>query len=170
MPTARVYLDSCCFIEFLKGERGLGLDHPDDEDMIKRLLKASRDGAIECWTSMLSVAEVLGVEKDSDPDLALRHRIESLLLSGRDGVLTEGLSPNVVIGARDLYWNEGFRERAADRIHVATAIDLKCTEILSVDSRLEKRFKRSDVAGCALRAAKDTKSLPDEYRQDGLDV
>jgi predicted nucleic acid-binding protein len=168
MATPRVYLDSCCFIEMLKGDHGLALDHPDDADMVRRLLRASRSQAIECWTSMIAVAEVLGVDKGGTPETALQKRIESLLLSGRDGVFVHGLSPTVVIKARDLVWKEGLRERAADRIHVATAIDLGCTEILSVDDRLAKRFKRTQISNCALRTAKETRSLPDEFKQATL--
>lgn len=168
MPTTRVYLDSCCLIEMIKGERGLPLDHPEDEDMTKRLVRASRDGKIECWTSMIAVAEVLHVDKATLPDQATKDRIERLLLSGRDGIFTHGISPPLVIRARDLYWTDGLLDRAADRIHIATALDLKCDEILSVDGRLGKRFEKSAIQGTPLRAARDTRSLPDEYRQDGF--
>lgn len=168
MPTTRVYLDSCCFIEMIKGERGATLDHPDDADMTARLLRASRDGKIECWTSLLAVAEVLKIDKTSPPDEALKDRIERLLLSGRDGVFVHGLAPPLVIRARDLYWQDGLLERAADRVHIATALDLKCDEILSVDDRLAKRFNRSSISGTNIRAVKDTRSLPFDYRQDAL--
>lgn len=161
----RVYLDACCFIEMIKEERGLPLDHREDADITRRLLQASRDGKIEAWTSMMTVAEVLSIDKGQTPDDALKNRIERLLLSGRDGVKVHGMSPFVAIRARDLYWNEGFKEKAADRIHVATALDLGCDEILSVDGRLKKKFDRSTIGQSALRAVKDTRNLPGEYRQ-----
>ncbi|MHA6691583.1 type II toxin-antitoxin system VapC family toxin [Devosia sp. A449] len=164
----RVYLDACCFIEMLKEERKLPLDHPEDADMTKRLLNASRDGKIEVWTSMMTVAEVLRVDRMQEPDEALKNRIERLLLSGKDGVQVHGMSPFVAIRARDLYWNEGFSEKAADRIHVATALDLGCDEMLSVDGRLKKKFDRSKIGQCDLRAVRDTRNLPGEYRQNSL--
>jgi len=117
---------------------------------------------------MLAVAEVIKVEKDAPPDEALKDRIERLLLSGRDGVLAHGMTPPLVIKARDLYWEDGLLEKAADRLHVATAIDLKCDEILSVDGRLAKRFQKSSISGIAIRPVKDTRNLPEEYRQDGF--
>lgn len=164
----RVYLDACCFIEMLKEERRLPLDHPEDADIAKRLLHASRDGKIEVWTSMMTVAEVLSIGETQPPDPALKSRIDRLLLSGRDGVKVHGMSPNVAIKARDLHWKEGFKERAPDRIHVATALDLGCDEILSVDGRLKKKFDRSTVGGSALRAVKETRNLPGEYRQTSI--
>jgi hypothetical protein len=167
MPT-RIYLDACCFIEMIKSEQGLPLDHPEDADMTKRLLHASRDGKVEAWTSLMTVAEVLGASKLAAPDEALKSRIERLLLSGRDGVLVHGLSPFVAKRARDLYWVDGLKERAADRIHVATALDLRCDEVLSVDGRLRSKFGRSTIENCTLRAVKETRYLPDDYRQDGF--
>jgi predicted nucleic acid-binding protein len=151
----------------IKGERGLPLDHADDADMTVRLLRASRDGAIECWTSMMAIAEVLRVG-EGPPDVQVQLRIQNLLLSGRDGVFVHGISPSVVIKARDLYWVDGLKERAADRLHVATALDLGCVEILSVDGRLARKFDRTKIASCALRSARETRNLPDEYRQDSL--
>ncbi len=164
----RVYLDACCFIEMLKEERKIPLDHPEDADITRRLLQASRDGKIEVWTSMMTVAEVLSIDRTQSPDDGLKNRIDRLLLSGRDGVKVHGMSPFVAIRARDLYWNEGLKEKAADRIHIATALDLGCDEILSVDGRLKKKFNRSIIGQCALRGVKDTRNLPGEYRQTSI--
>jgi hypothetical protein len=70
--------------------------------------------------------------------------------------------------ARDLAIEENLWDGAADRIHVATALTVGATEFLSVDGRLAKRLKKSDVRGCKIVSPSDSTLLPESYRQHGL--
>ena len=164
----KAYIDACCIIEAVKGRRGLPLDHPADEvDMIQRIMRAANDGAISLYTSMITVAEVLHLgTKPPPPDL--KPYIERLILSGRNGVVAVAPSPMIVTLARDLAVDEGLWERVADRIHVATALNVGCTEFLSVDDRLAKRIGQSQVHTCRIISPSATSALPMEYKINDL--
>lgn len=76
----RIYVDSCCFIEAVKHRRGIALPGNLEEKKIRendcwffrKLCDASRDGAIQLVTSMLSVAECLHVEERGGPSKETR--------------------------------------------------------------------------------------------------
>lgn len=168
MATPKIYIDACCIIEAIKKQRGLPLSHPLSEvDMIERIMRAAREGEIELHTSIITVGEVVHLgEKPPPPDL--KPYVERLLLSGRDGIRATAPSPPIILLARDLAMEDGLWERVADRIHVATAITVKAEEFLSVDGRLAKRIKKSDVRGCRIISPSDTHALPDRYRQNDI--
>src|SRR5262245_45943475 len=133
MAKPKIYIDACCIIEALKKQRRLPLTHPLSEvDMIERIMRAGRDGAIELHTSIITVGEVLHLG-DKPPPADLRPQVERLILSGRDGIIATAPSPLIVLLARDLAVIDGLWERVADRIHVATALTVQALEFLSVD-------------------------------------
>lgn len=170
MTTDRVYLDACCLIEGLKGKLGISSAHDAMEvDAIQRLLRAGRDGALDVFTSMVSVAEVLYVDKDEKPPSDETKRlIERFLLSGRDGIKLVSLQPDTALKARDLAWEHGIYSKSIDMIHVASAIQCKAKELLTLDGRLSKKLDRVEVMGCKLLSAKETKLIPDDYKSDDL--
>ena len=70
----RVYIDSCYYIDVVKGRRSAALD-PDRQahiPVIERLLRQALDGDIEIWASTLVVAECLSVERDANVPQAVR--------------------------------------------------------------------------------------------------
>jgi hypothetical protein len=95
------YIDACCIIEALKKKRGLTLSHPVAEvDMIERIMRAAREGDIELFTSMITVAEVVHLG-EKPPPADLKPLVERLILSGRDGITSIATSPQIVELARD---------------------------------------------------------------------
>lgn len=122
MAKPKAYIDSCCIIEVVKGERGLPLDHPPDEvDMIRRLMRAANEDQIELYTSIITIAEIVHLgEMPPPPDL--KPYIERLILSGRNGFIAIAPSPPIVLLARDIATDDGLGGRVADRLHVATAM------------------------------------------------
>lgn len=168
MATPKIYIDACCIIEAIKKQRGLPLSHSLSEvDMIERIMRAARDEEIELHTSIITVGEVLHLG-EKPPPADLKPYVERLLLSGRDGIRATAPSPPIILLARDLAVEDGLWERVADRIHVATALTVKAKEFLSVDGRLAKRIKKSDVHGCKIISPSDTQLLPDRYRHNDL--
>jgi predicted nucleic acid-binding protein len=168
MATPRIYIDACCLIEALKKRRGLTLSHPQAEvEMIETIMRAARDGALELHTSMITLAEIVHLG-DKPPPADLKPLIERLLLSGRDGIVATAPSPQIVLLARDLAIEEGLWDRAADRIHVATAMTVGVTEFLSVDGRLAKRMANTNLPGLSVILPSQTNLLPGSYRQHGL--
>ena len=168
MATPKIYIDACCIIEALKKRRGMPLTHPLSEvDMIERLMHAAREGDLELHTSIITVGEVLHLG-EKPPPADLKPYVERLLLSGRDGIRATAPTPPIILLARDLAIEDGLWDRVADRIHVATALTVKAEEILSVDGRLAKRMKKSDVRGCRIVSPSETNLLPDRYRQNDI--
>ncbi len=168
MTTPKIYIDACCIIEALKGRRGLPLDHPAEEvDMIERIMRAAKDGEISLYTSIITVAEVLHLGTKPPPP-ELKPYVERLILSGRNGIIAVAPSPLIVLLARDLAVDDGLWERVADRVHVATALNVGATEFLSVDGRLAKRSGRSQIRSCRIISPSTTTVLPDKYRANDL--
>jgi hypothetical protein len=62
--TPRVYIDSCCFIDVVKGRHQVALeaDRASELQYIEGLILASNDGEVEVWSSTLTIAECLNIE------------------------------------------------------------------------------------------------------------
>lgn len=168
MAIPKIYIDSCCLIEAIKKRRGLPLSHPLPEvEMIERIMRAANDEEIELHTSIITIGEVLHLG-EKPPPADLKPYVERLLLSGRNGIRATAPTPQIILLARDLAVVDGLWDGVADRIHVATALTVKAEEILSVDGRLAKRIKKSDVHGCRIVSPSATTLLPDRYRNNDL--
>jgi predicted nucleic acid-binding protein len=162
-------MDSSCFIEYAKGQLGARADSYSalEADMCRRILLAARNGDLTVYASALSVAEVLGVE-NIPPTEETKRFLTRLMMSGRDGVILVQPDPFIVEAARDLAWNHGIGKGAIDRIHLASALAMKCPELLTVDGVLARRIRLSTIEGCRLIPASQTALLPAAYRADDL--
>jgi predicted nucleic acid-binding protein len=164
----RAYIDACCFIDMVKTEVGKALATEREQDVwhLKRLLEANRDGEVELYTSVLTIAECSHAG-DNDISEAVKSTFTRLLMSGQYVRLVQ-LTPFIAQDARDLRWNHGVNLGGADAIHLATALDRKCEEFLSADSRFQKINAHSGVLkrlGIEPRSGRATDCLPDKYRQ-----
>ena len=137
----RVYLDSCCFIDMVKTKVGrkLTTDREMDVWTLKRLLEANRDSEVQCFTSTLSIAECShdGEGKVTDE---VKSEFNRLLMSGQYIRLVQ-MTPFIAQDARDLRWNHGFNIKGADGIYVASALAMKCDELISCNGKLERLIK-----------------------------
>ena len=133
----RIYIDSCYYIDVVKGRRSGTLD-PDRQahiSVVERLLQRALDGHIEIWASTLVVAECLSIGRDADVPESVRAEFEGLLTAGKP-VKIHGVDLFVVERARDLRWVHGINcGGGADGIHVATALELGCREFLTANRR-----------------------------------
>lgn len=133
----RVYMDSCCYIDVAKGRNAVALDPAAAAELpfVEALLLAAYDGAIEVWSSSLTIAECLTIDATQDdvPE-AVRDTFRSLLMGGLP-VRINAVDVFVAERARDLRW-QGIRcGGGADGLHVATAIDLACEEFITTNRR-----------------------------------
>jgi predicted nucleic acid-binding protein len=162
----RIYLDSCCFIDLVKQTLSLPLDSDRQKDVwhVKQLLQAHRDGEVQVFTSALSIAECTHVEGDTSQKV--RNEFNDLLLSGQYLVLVEP-TPFIMTDARDLRWGKALTLRGADAVHVASALNRKCEEFITTDKQIAKLNSNTAIVRAGLRAiaGRDTKCLPDKYRQ-----
>jgi hypothetical protein len=177
----RLYVDACVFIEAVKHRRGIPLSGDKQEQEIRekdcwffrRLCDASRSGAIQLVTSMLSVAECVHADEPDGPSKETRDLFVEFLTSGSVIHLVE---PDLFVAerARDLYWQDGVILRGADSTHVASAILDGCVEFLTLDGRIRKQRKFATAipllhkVGLAVIRPSETGRLPNEYRTDDL--
>lgn len=164
----RVYIDSCCFIDMVKIEVGRPISTEKESDVwhLKRLLEAHRDGELLIFTSTLTIAECTHAG-DGDIRDAVKSAFSRLLTSGQYVRLVQA-TPFIAQDARDLRWNSGINLKGADAIHVASALEMKCEELLSCDAALERKSRFSSELsrrGLYIKTAANTACLPAKYRQ-----
>lgn len=166
---SRVYIDTCCLIDLVRIDLGhtLSTDKQNDAWHVKKLLEANRDGEVQIFTSTLTIAECRHAGENVKVTEAVKSQFSRLLMSGQYLRLVQ-MTPFIAQDARDLTWKHGLSLKGADSIHVASALDRKCTELLSADGRIKRL---GDVGGSlaklglVAREARDTKALPEKYRQ-----
>jgi predicted nucleic acid-binding protein len=166
----RIYFDACCFVDLARestiGEVETGRD--DHVWYCRKFLEAHRGGDVIVYTSTLSVAECTHI-KDSASTFILtdevKNRFRAFLLSGK-AVNPVQPTPKILDAARDITWTHAIRAGSADRIHLATAIQMNCEVFLTTDGPLLKRsaeFKTLGIKVCTADDAKDL--LPTKYKQ-----
>jgi predicted nucleic acid-binding protein len=166
----RLYLDSCCFIDMVKVNIGRTVtgDRQNDVWYLKQITQANRDGEIDVYTSVITIAECTHAG-DGYISAQVRTSFQSLLMSGQYVRLVQP-TPFVAADARDLKWIHGISVRGADAIHIASALDRKCEEFITTDDQAKKLAAKDTLLalGLPIIRASETKCLPDKYRQLGL--
>jgi hypothetical protein len=90
--------------------------------LCNQALKAARDGKIQVYTSMLSIAECTAIEPDlPSPPAKIKRFFDMLLMSGKSGITLVQMRHIIAVRARDLRWASEINLKGADAIHVATA-------------------------------------------------
>lgn len=112
---------------------------------MRRLCDASRDGAIQLVTSMLTVAECLHIEEEPGPSEETKALFRDFLTSG---TVVELIDPDIFIAerARALFWDHDVKIKGADAIHVATAMIEDCQEFLILDGRIHREGSKFSTA------------------------
>jgi predicted nucleic acid-binding protein len=171
----KVYLDACCFIDLAKQAKGVALTPERDEQawFASRILEAAKDGKVKVFTSGFTLVECVGVRESDDQktdllcDDEVKRIFSSILASGRSGVIPVQPDYFITEAARDLYWKHKVTCRPADRLHLATAISIGCSEFMTLDGRIgvthRKLAKRH--FNLSVISPKETVLLPNEYRQ-----
>ena len=169
MPKPRIYIDTSCFIDLVSVEVGATIeDGRDGEvDMLKRIFKAHEEGAIEIFTSVLTIAECRYPKGGNLTDETKRI-IRSVFESGKVVHLVE---PTIFISeaARDLKWEHDISKMGgADAIHLATAIDRKCVEFLTVEQKVLDQIGKINKLGITPLLPSKTTVLPNRYKEMDL--
>jgi predicted nucleic acid-binding protein len=132
-------------------------------------LEANRDKEVEIYTSTLTIAECSHAG-DGDISEPVKNAFSLFLMSGQYARLVQ-TTPFIGEDARDLRWKHGLPLKGADAIHVASALDRKCEELLTSDNRLKRLSTHQTVLaklGLNIRPGRETLCLPEKYRQLGF--
>lgn len=166
----RVYLDSCVLIELVKHKVGAATKQTDrayDVSYVDALLEAARANEIDVLTSGLSVVECISVN-DKEKELVAREFFSGLLESGRSGIkLIQPTSP-IQTKARDLRWLWNLSLKGFDSVHTASALFMKCDELLTTDDKFFANAEKLSARGLPIRKPSDTKCLPEARKQQNL--
>jgi predicted nucleic acid-binding protein len=172
----RLYIDACPFIDLVKEKVGI---LPTETDLknnvwyLKQLLKANAAQDVALYTSYLSVAECVAVEKGATSvPQNVQDEFRRLLTSGQHVTLWAP-TPNTARIVQDLRWKHGLVLQGADMLHVASALEAKCVEFITTDGELQKPKINAAVAklqsiGISAVPGRKTQYLPDGYKQGDM--
>lgn len=95
----------------------------------------------------------------------------SILLSGKGGVIPIQPTELIIRKARDLRWTHNIKLRGAmDNLHVASALFVECDEFITDDGRIYNEKDKIAAHGMTLlNDGSKTKFLPDSYSQLNLE-
>ncbi len=175
MTKPSVYMDTCCFIDLAKTALSVHTS-PKREPHIfycRKFLDAARAKDVIVYTSTATVVECVHITDDSQPGKpivegeAARALFRGMLMSGKSGVMPVMPSPRITEAARDLRWVHEISCKPMDRLHLATAIEMKCTHFFTTDGRLgPENVKKLAGLGLAVSTADSVVNLlPNQYRQ-----
>lgn len=171
----KVYFDACCFIDLAKTALDLQIEDGREPHIFfcKKLIDAARVKEAVVLTSSLTVTECTHIKDKSQADNVkiikdneVKRLFHGMLLSGKSGVLPAQPTPLIVEKARDLVWEYQTTLKAMDALHVATALQHKCTHFITTDNLGDENIKIINSLGLAVCSAdKVSHLLPDHHKQ-----
>lgn len=146
----RCYIDSCVYIEVIKGRTGVGTDHDvQDYDHCVQVLAQFETGNLEVTASTMVYVEVFG-----KGEARLEDKRKSQLATGRTQAAASAIIDNwfksspiswvevhqdIADDAREMA--RKFHLDSQDAVHLATAIDEDCGIFYTLDRRLISRIE-----------------------------
>lgn len=177
MAKPAIYMDSCCFIDLARSALSV-FTEPNREPHIfysRKFLDAARAGHVTVYTSSVTVVECVNIKDESVKskpiveDESVRPLFRGMLMSGRSGVLPVMPTPKITEAARDLRWVHDITCKPMDAIHLATALELKCSHFFTTDAFGAENIKKLSVLGLIVSSADYAADLlPSQYRQFDL--
>jgi len=165
----KIYIESCPLIDLGKFKAKIPLQSDREKNVwyVRKMLEAARAGELEIFTSIITVSECTHVGQDAPiPNKDVQTFYDGLLTSGTSGIKLIQLTQTISNMSRDLRWKDGIRLSGFDSIHLATAIWMGCSELITTDGKLAKA--RIPNRNISLIQAKDTKVLLQKFMVDEL--
>jgi len=172
----RVYIDACAFIDLVKFETGNEStidanqlpERGKDVFFTRKLLDAARANDVFVATSSATIVECSHISEGQTPGIVIQRFFSEILTSGKSGVKLVQPTQSIMEYARELRWNHGITLKPMDAIHAATAIRMRCREILTRDAKFFQNRERLAQLGLAVVVPSETKCLPHGYLQQRL--
>jgi len=160
----RIYSDANPIIELAKlAKRTHNPARESDLRILDRLLQAANNEEVSLFTSSISVAECVAAGNDYGEDV--QEFFIGVLSSGKMFKLVQD-SIFVAEQARDLRWVHNVELSGMDAIHVASAIEAKCTEFFTWDKEIARNATQFlSSRGIHVIAPSQTQFLPPLYSQ-----
>jgi predicted nucleic acid-binding protein len=167
----KIYVDANVIIEAVR-QRFKTPDKMRENDLwvFEKMLQAAEEGELALFTSSVSIAECTHV--DGDCDEATQDFFRSFLSAG---TLIKLVQDSVFVAekARDLRWQHDIKLSGMDAIHVASALDAACKEMITFDCGIQDRklsieSSKIRALGVAVILPSDSTLLPKKYRQGVL--
>lgn len=142
----KIYFDACCFIDMVKHKLDINKLEARERHVYycRKFLEAFKAQDLDVYTSTLTVAECTHIKDQTnlgDHKTVLnddvKRLIEAMLLSAKSGVMPVQPTPKIVVGARDLRWLHSATFKPMDALHIATALNMKCTHFVTTDDNLK---------------------------------
>ncbi|MET7799926.1 type II toxin-antitoxin system VapC family toxin [Streptomyces decoyicus] len=146
----RCYIDSCVFIEVIKGRTGVGIDHEEEDyDRCLQVLAQFESGTLNVTASTMVYVEVFG-----KGEAKLQDKRKSQLATGK----TQAAASEIIdswFKSSPISWVEVHQDIAEDAremakkfcldsqdaVHLATAIDEECKVFYTLDRRLIRKIE-----------------------------
>ena len=176
MTSGPFYFDACCFIDM--AAHGMGIATKAEREphvfFCRKTLEASRASEAEVFTSTLTLMECSFVRDNSKPpgqEIILNDKVKSLfnamIMSTKAGVMPVQPTPKILRAARELRWTHGITLSTMDALHVATAMEMKCSHFITTDRNFKvENLKKIEAMGLAVCSAESVSHLlPHKYGQ-----
>lgn len=171
MSIPHIYCDANPIIELAKLSKNThSPERARDLWFLGQMLKAADNAEIELYTSSISIAECVSAGDDWGKDV--QEFFINILSSGRMFRLVQD-SIFVAEQARDLRWTHNLVLKGADAIHVASALEAECKELVSWDADMNNPRAAEKVAvlkklGIDVILPSQSQLLPSFYKAEKL--
>lgn len=142
-----IYIDACCLIDLAQQDAGYTTQQNRNQhlEFCRLFLDAGRNDDHVIYGSTFLIAECVSIRED----LVTRKRIctdavkvlfTKMLMSGNP-IMPVQPTPRILELSRKLAWEDkliGGKIGPADRVHLATAIEMKCEGFITADENLIK--------------------------------
>jgi len=164
----RIYVDANIVVELAKQHFNIH-DKSRENDLwfFEQMLQASEEKEVKLFTSSITIAECTHVSGKIDEEV---QRFYTGILTS--GTLIELVQDSIFVAekGRDLRWEHQIALSGADLIHAASAIDAKCSEMVTWDGKVQGSKWATAVPsllglGVSVITPQETSCLPKKFRQ-----
>lgn len=170
-----IYIDACCLIDLAQQDAGFIVEENRKEhlEFCRYFLDAGRNEDHIIYGSTLLITECVSVREEPKGQRVCTDAVKliftKMLMSGNP-IMPVQPTPKILEISRKLAWEDkliGGKVGSIDRVHLATAIDMKCDAFITYDQALikinqavQKKYRLKICTADAVKAW-----LPDSSRQ-----
>jgi predicted nucleic acid-binding protein len=167
------YIDSNIIIEYVKFSKDISSDSWENEiEFIEKILQSAKDGSIRLVTSVITKLECTHIGDSKYITDDVKNIFRSILDSG-EVLITISIHDEIAKRAREMKWAGFPFPSGFDKIHIASAIEVGCCEIISLDGFERDNAKKKSVKLASKNSKEriaDDACVQQLQRQYGIEV